>query len=409
MRRMIAGRLLMRTILALTTLGLAACGNDAGLTGSGGAKSADAKGAGGGAAAEGPKNKNAEPPPGDKNPATPPPFASLTWFWQCDSDLVTAPAPKTDKDVVVEGIGPHDLNRDRLRGTPVTVSGHVCPPAQLPRDIVFVIDVSGSMKDNDPRIGDSCGRLTAIQSVIAAVPAGSTKFGLTTFNSLQDQTTTGLFDTEAELFANIAPAGNIADVVCKATIDPGQGGTNYDAGLTQAGVLLQLGRDNATKEIYFVSDGQPDGGKEGLAIADSLKNTGVAIGTDSITVTIATVMLKGNDRVLQDQIASRDAKGQPLYAFVANTSQLTEVLTKLAANDIAGGDVKYRPIGAVNYTTLTLMDHLQGFNFTLPSFNIDIDKAPVGLELLFEYFDQHDNRYSTGGKLLWVTDGASGS
>ena len=98
--------------------------------------------------------------------------------------------------------------------------------------------------------------------------------------------------------------------------------------------------------------------------------------------------------------------GSSIYKgpYVEDAAGLTKVLTQLASNEIAGGDVKYRSIGTEAYTTLSLMDHLQGFNFTLPSFNIDIEKAPTGLEVLFEYYDRHDNRYQTGGKILWVTD-----
>ncbi len=409
MRRALS-RLSTGLFIVLSCHGLVACGDDANFAGPGGAKSDDAtKGKGGKDGTDGQE----EPPGGEGDPATPAPFASLTWFWQCDAEPVTAPAPATDKDVVVEGIGPHQFDRDQLRGTPVTVSGRICEPEQLPRDLVFVVDVSGSMLDagggvgtgNDPvDAAGSCGRLTALQQTINSIPAGTARFGLVTFSSNVQVQSTGFFDNADALFANVAPGGTIATVLCA-----GAGGTNYQAALGNnngkgAGALLGQGADNATKEIYFISDGQPDAFQDGITEATLLKSAGVAVGTQQINVTIAGIMLKGVDRVIEQSLVSVDSNGKKLYAHVEDAAGLTKVLAELAANEVAGGDVKYRPIGATAYTTLSLMDHLQGFNFTLPSFNIDIDDAPVGLEVLFEYFDRHDNRYQTGGKILWVTD-----
>ncbi len=400
--------------IVLSSHGLVACGGDTTFAGPGGAKSDDAtEDKKGGKDDKDGKDGQGEPPAGDADPATPPPFASLTWFWQCDAEPVAAPAPATEKDVVVEGTGPHQFNRDQLRGTPVTVSGRICEPEQLPRDLVFVVDVSGSMLDsgggagtgNDPvDAAGSCGRLSALQQTINSIPAGTARFGLVTFSSNVEVQSTGFFASADALFANVAPGGNIATVLCA-----GGGGTNYQAALGNtngkgAGALLALGADNATKEIYFISDGQPDAFKDGIAEATLLKSAGVPVGTQQINVTIAGIMLKGVDRVIEQSLVSSDSNGKKLYAHAKDAAGLTKVLAELAANGIAGGDVKYRPIGTTAYTTLTLMDHLQGFNFTLPSFNIDIDDAPVGVEVLFEYFDRHDNRYSTGGKILWVMD-----
>jgi hypothetical protein len=77
------------------------------------------------------------------------------------------------------------------------------------------------------------------------------------------------------------------------------------------------------------------------------------------------------------------------------------VLTELSKNELVSGELKYRPIGSADWTTLDVIDHMSDFNFTLPSFSIDLDQAPQGLEVLFEYRDMHDNEYATGGKLLW--------
>jgi hypothetical protein len=47
------------------------------------------------------------------------------------------------------------------------------------------------------------------------------------------------------------------------------------------------------------------------------------------------------------------------------------------------------------------MDKLQAYSFSIPASTIDSDGAPKGLEVSFEYRDQHDNIYSEEGKILW--------
>jgi hypothetical protein len=279
--------------------------------------------------------------------------------------------------------------------------------------VVFVIDVSGSMgsggsdslfgggSGNDPRQGDTCGRLQAIEAVIAAIPQGAALYSIITFSSGVQSASSASFPTQDALFADLAgDPTKIADIVCAAG-----GDTNYQAALTKAGQLLSAGRPDATKEIYFVSDGQPTQGEDGIAEAAALKTNGVAVGTEDITATIATVMLNGTDQVMEKYICSKDPSGNPLHAYVNGSGSLTSALTKLAANGIASGDVKYRAAGSTQYTTLNLMQNLQGFVFTLPSITISKEQAAAGVEVLFEYADQHDNEYSTGGKLLWTEQG----
>src|SRR5690606_14867292 len=88
-----------------------------------------------------------------------------------------------------------------------------------------------------------------------------------------------------------------------------------------------------TKEIYFISDGDPTEDHEGDQIATSLKKSGVSI---------ATIMLDGDDRVMADRIASRDATGKPLHTFVRRSEQLAQALEEISKNGIESAKVKYR-------------------------------------------------------------------
>lgn len=362
------------------------CGNDSGFSGeSGTKKSEDAK-----AVIPDVVDDVVEPVDGVV------PYSGLTWFWQCTSNPVPTPAAKPTEQVL-EGTGPHKIDHEKLKGTPITFSGHLCEPKELSRDIVFVVDVSGSMNQNDPRVGDSCGRLQAIESVMASVTNGNANFSIVTFGTLLTRSSTTFFNNQQDLYADITGGGNIADTLCS-----NGGGTNYDAGLTRSAALLNLGREMATKEIYFISDGKPNGGQDGIAIASNLKMNGVTINGKQQNVTIATVMLAGQDEVLEKFIASTDSTGKPMHAFVAQTAELAKVLTDLSDNEIVGAELRYRAVGGDQFTVLNLLDHLKGFDFVLPSINIDVAGQSEGLEVEYEYWDKHDNRYTTGGKLLWT-------
>src|SRR5690606_14210761 len=113
--------------------------------------------------------------------------------------------------------------------------------------------------------------------------------------------------------------------------------------------------------------------------ADAMKRNGIAVGGKLIVPTIATVMLAGQDTVMENYIASRDPQGRAMHAFVAQIGELTSVLTQLTDNSIAGGQLKYRAIGESSYTTHNIMDYVDtGFRFRLPSFTIDAKTAPRG-------------------------------
>ena len=381
---------------ATAWLACVSCGNDAGLKGSSGIQS-------------GPQ---AVPDPveeEDAKPRTPKPrtepdtaknqYAQLRWFWQCESAPVPTPAPSGPDELVIEGTGPHEFAPEQLDGAPLVFEGNVCEPKALPRDIVFVVDTSGSMQQNDPRIGTSCGRLMAIDAVLASLPTGGqARIGLVTFNTDLDRNSTALFENGPTLYADLGAGGSVADVVCNAN-----GGTNYDAGITKAEQLFSLaGRAEATKEIYFISDGQPNVGAEGILQAQRLKTVGVAVGADVIPVMIATIMLAGTDTVLENLIASRGPDGRPLHAFASQTGELTKALATLINNELEGAELAWRPIGTDDWQTTKLLEQLQGFSFVLPSINIDYSQAPQGLEVRYEFFDKHDNRYTTGGQLLWT-------
>jgi hypothetical protein len=118
-------------------------------------------------------------------------------------------------------------------------------------------------------------------------------------------------------------------------------------------------------------------------------------------VTIATVMLAGDDTVLASDIASKDSSGKPLHAFAADTSELTSVLTRLAGNDIVSAELRVRAIGDTEYTTYDILGESTNLDFVVPSITINGDRMSQGVEVEYSYRDKQGHEFSTGGKLTW--------
>ena len=326
---------------------------------------------------------------------------NLTWFWQCDSAPATLPET-AGGNVVVSGPGEHKFKPSSFDKTPLIFSGKICPPVTLPRDIVFVIDVSGSMGGTggaDPALNKSCGRLKAVESIIDDIVSrgGDARFGIVTFSTGVTARSSTMFGDRTNLFTDLSGSGSISDALCRAV-----GGTEYGAGLKAAESILSAGRSDAIKELYFVSDGEPED-TTGPALAARFKSPGLSIAGKSIPVTIGTAMLgSGNDSILKNDIASKDISGAPLHVGSVQAGNLASTLSKLAANEILEGLMKYRVVGVDDWTEINFTPSIINYNFSVPSITIDRTIAPAGLEVKFEYRDQHNNKYASEGKILWL-------
>jgi Mg-chelatase subunit ChlD len=347
-------------------------------------------------------------PSGESPTTTLPPFideteqkaTSLTWFWQCDAAPGPAPAPGGADDVVIVGNTSNtEFNAARFAGVPMTVQGEFCP-LETQRDIVFVIDVSGSMNGvnqaNDPRMGNTCGRLEAMQSVIASATQGaSARFAGVTFSNAVSNVSSAFATSIDGVFA-----GNLANTVCAAG-----GGTNYTASLERAEQLLASARASASKEIYFLTDGQPDNGGADPLNNPDINGVAVAARLRAAGVTVVTVMLGSDvtgDNHLRTRITSTSPSGDLLHANAANASQLASTMTRLAQNDVSIGEVRYRPIGGGSWSSYDLLGARSGNKFELPEMIIDVAQAPYGLEMEYSYRDRRGKTYSSSGAIRWA-------
>ena len=336
--------------------------------------------------------------PGPYDPAVNGAF--LTWDLPCDG---TVDAPETTPDgkpVVFIGGGDHKVPKADVAMHPIVFSGKVCHTADSKRDIMLVVDVSGSMNDNDPRRVNSCARLRAMDQVLQiAASSKINQFKVATFSSAVAYSSSRFFDNAQDLYADLAPGGNVADVICAET-----SGTNYTAGLQEAWSQLSLGRGDALKEVFFLSDGAPDRGKEGVEIADQLKSGGITIDGKHIKTTIATVMMGGaNDDILKNKIASKSPDGTVLHAR-ADASNLAEILGQLAQNGIQSGYLNYRALtsaGEGKWERVDLRPYLKSGGFILPSMAVNPNTVGMGVEIRLEYYDRAGQKYVVSGRLLW--------
>ena len=351
---------------------------------------------------ENPVPVDPEEPMDPVNPITP--FASLNWYWKCGTE--SPPLPAVNEKVVTDQSGLTEAEYEKLLGTKMVFSGQICPPAAIKRDVVFVIDVSGSMDNfstvgnssarvgNDLFINGTCGRYEAIKTIAAQAQQEDIRFGIITFADVIKKTSPGMYANLEQLEASLGMP--LVNAACA-----GLGGTNFTAAMRAAESMFNNhSRPEAlAKDIFFVSDGDPQpASSNGIAEATSMKNKGVRI---------ATALLQGNSTtnpaLLRDSIASKDETGAPIHATVANASQLASSLAALAVNKIVSARMKFQPIGGTTgWTDVDLFPHLTGNMFKYEAFKVSLATAPNGIEAIFTYSDKYGNIVENQGELKWT-------
>ncbi len=138
-------------------------------------------------------------------------------------------------------------------GASLPIRGKLCglpdPRAKAEATVMFIVDVSGSMVQNDPMVGGSCGRLKAAEAIVGL---------LDKTNTASDGVHLGVLGFADVVAHAVDP---IPLSMFRAKLNPDVfcamrgGGTNYDAALTLA--LDALKGFEGPKAVYFISDGLP--------------------------------------------------------------------------------------------------------------------------------------------------------
>lgn len=286
----------------------------------------------------------------------------------------------------IRGDGTHNVPMTDDDTLSVSLRGTVCQPATQPRDIVFVIDTSQSMHQNDRYSGGTCGRAEAVASVINNIRhPEKTRIGLVTFGSSVTETTGRLLAYDQFVSSMFYQES----ILCES-----DGNTSYRAALAQSVAILSSSQPQSSREVYFISDGEPSTGQSGIEEASILKDP------NGINATIATMMVDGHDSALKS-IASVDSYGAPMHAKTDNAHELAEIIKDLSDSEIIDSRIRYRGIGSLYWTEENLNDFTDGVAFDVPMENIRLSDYPNGLEIEVEYIDSRTRSFIERGSLLW--------
>lgn len=141
------------------------------------------------------------------------------------------------KYVTANGDGTYDLTLDVVGAV-----GTETNPAAV--DIVFVLDLSGSMKGTN--LADAKSAVKTLTDNLSEKNTVDSKWKLVTFAS-----------SASVQIENWISATEINSKIQEYSDDNCNGGTNYEAGLTQAGSVLGTARADSVKIVIFLTDGEP--------------------------------------------------------------------------------------------------------------------------------------------------------
>ncbi|MEZ4744418.1 MAG: hypothetical protein R3B45_18520 [Bdellovibrionota bacterium] len=158
--------------------------------------------------------------------------------------------------------------------------------------------------------------------------------------------------------------------------------------------LLETGRVGVKKEIYFISDGEPDDSRT--------NNFEPTIDKAKQMATLATIMYGSkSDKILREKVASQDNLGNPIHTKTENVKKLTEDLTKLSRSIPVKGSYKYRSGFSQDWQEKDLWDHVNKGVFKIDEFSLSRSDFERGFEFSYTYEDDRGESVSQTGKIVW--------
>ncbi len=257
------------------------------------------------------------------------------------------------------------------------------------RKMIFIIDISGSMKKVDQEANQSCQRLQAVENAIKqAKSQGPSQFAVLTFNSAVVENSAGFFNSLEEMF----PTKKLSDVFCVA-----RGSTSYEKPLMAAVELIKKQQYDASHELFFLSDGLPTRDVSGgELVATEIK--------DSNEMIIATLYLgakQKDEEYLKTKVAGYDIQGNLLHKAVAQASGLVEALSVLSLDPLISGKLLYREMGQSEWVEIDMLPMTQKGLFSSTEIEFDSDSFPSGLEVKFDYHTGRGSIHSGFSRLRW--------
>ena len=300
-----------------------------------------------------------------------------------------------DQDFTGQGV--YSKNMRNAESLQLTISGVLCDTGYLPRDVVFAIDTSASMKHNDPKAPDgSCARSRAMDRMVSYLSHfDNARVGLVTYNSYATIMHEQLVSAAQFYHDYTAMHTRMQEFLCYADLY-----TNYRRALLQTEKLFKTGRTDSFREIYFFSDGEPKvsiftfENPDGLYVAKRLRKH----------ATIATIGL-GKTGILKKDIASR-VNGEPLHRQAERLSELFPLLRELLQTTNVGAELTYRYLGTKESYTIDIRAATgarENDFFQLDPLLIKIDaddpQKNQGLAIDIKYWDSNGNTYHASSEL----------
>ncbi len=323
--------------------------------------------------------------------------ARLSWHFPCEEGR-----SRSWGEYDFTGQGVYHKNMHATQSLELTVSGILCDTDYLPRDVVFAIDTSASMRHNDPVARDgSCARSRAMDRMVAYLTHfDNARVGLVTYNSRVSVMHDHLVTSAKFYHDYMAMHDRMQEFLCYADLY-----TNYRRALLQTEKLLETGRTDSFREIYFFSDGEPRESiftfenPDGLYVAKRLREN----------ATIATIGL-GKTGILKQDIASR-VNGEPLHRQAEQLRELFPLLRELVQTKNIGAELTYRYLGTeedytIDIRTATGARENDFFQLDPLLFNIDADNPQKnkGIAIAIKYWDSNGNTYRAHSELHFTFD-----
>ena len=173
----------------------------------------------------------------------------------------TPPTPTVTVDKKLSHEKYINKNNDGTYDLTLNVSGAVKTEEYANKlDILFVLDTSNSMTDSMGNTTKFAAQETAVRNAVNKLSGNENvdaRFAIVSFDTLAgtDSTWTASADqlNYPSGVANYPEKSSLSSYYIRTQA----GGTNYQAGLTEASELLSTARSDATKIVVFLSDGNP--------------------------------------------------------------------------------------------------------------------------------------------------------
>ncbi len=282
-------------------------------------------------------------------------LAPYSTFTQVRCDLESALQGSTKQCLDVAALNGQTIqvpsNTTRIDNDGLSICAPSVTGAVQPVDVVFAVDISGSMRSNDPDFFAPEAVETSIQQLYDLSPASTAGYIGFANGNCDGTGPKGVKKILVSPLLQLNQGGNFAALKALATsytpddYDCGsrnQGGTNYYAVLNQSKTYLSPPHVKTPRQaIIFVSDGEPTGNNAQLT--EYNQTYGANVANPDLPPVFSIFIGKGNGAPLR---SLSERSGGTFYAVASGDNAKLQQAMRDIVNQVVA-------VQAVNYTQLT--------------------------------------------------------